>query len=62
MPYLENIEFEDSSRYYGQIVEESIREGIGIFETEEGDMYLGDWVNDTYHGYGMYIYHDGERY
>jgi hypothetical protein len=23
---------------------------------------MGDWQNDIYHGYGMYIYHEGERY
>jgi hypothetical protein len=23
---------------------------------------MGDWLNDTYHGYGLYIYNEGERY
>jgi hypothetical protein len=62
LPNTETIEFEENSRYYGQIIEDGIRHGMGIFETEKGDIYMGDWQNDTYHGYGMYIYNEGERY
>lgn len=28
----------------------------------DGSAYLGDWFNDNYHGQGIYIHPDGERY
>ena len=27
-----------------------------------GDMYVGDWKDDTIHGFGRYYYNNGHRY
>jgi hypothetical protein len=29
--------------------------GTGIFESDNGDIYLGEWENDLYHGEGILI-------
>ena len=28
----------------------------------DGSVYLGEWSDNNYHGQGIYIYPDGERY
>ena len=37
-------------------------EGQGEMTWPGGDKYIGDWEDDTRHGFGLYLYHSGNRY
>lgn len=39
-----------------------MKSGVGLLFIPDGSVYLGQWLNDIYHGDGIYIYPDGERY
>lgn len=55
------MEFNPKETYQGEIKNNS-KQGTGIFEMENGDIYLGEWDKDAYHGEGILISHNGERY
>lgn len=38
-----------NATYQGQ-VKDGKRNGTGIFEYETGDIYLGEWENDSFNG------------
>ena len=37
-------------------------QGQGEMTWPSGDKYIGDWEGDTRHGFGLYLYHSGNRY
>ena len=53
------ITYDDGSEYQGEINEENLREGFGMFSGADGSVYLGKWAGDAYHGEGVYLYPDG---
>ena len=36
-----------------------MKNGLGMLLVQDGSVYLGDWLNDNYHGSGIYIHADG---
>lgn len=36
--------------------------GKGRLIHSDGDVYIGDWLNDKAHGYGDYTHMDGAKY
>lgn len=52
----------DKSRYEGEMRVDGTRTGKGIMWFARGDIYCGDWLNDFFHGYGIYVHSNGERY
>lgn len=38
------------------------KDGQGVLYIADGSVYLGQWEENIYHGEGIYIYPDGERY
>lgn len=36
--------------------------GYGRFILADGDVFVGDWVNDKAHGHGEYHYAEGASY
>lgn len=38
------------------------RAGTGIYENANGDIYLGEWQDDSFCGEGIYIFASNERY
>lgn len=65
IPNFTNVAFTDG-KYIGEIVENKIRSGRGIFYYHVGDVYFGEWKNDNFHGNGVYTFaksqeiYDGE--
>ena len=55
---IQNINFNDGSRYFGEI-DDGMKNGIGMLLVQDGSVYMGEWLNDNYHGSGVYIYPDG---
>ena len=39
-----------------------VKEGKGIYYYANHDVYLGDWREDKFHGEGIYLFANGERY
>ena len=54
--------FRDGSEYQGELSVSGDREGQGIIEFKNGDVYFGSWKNDLFHGKGSYIFRSQERY
>ena len=50
-----------SGTYMGRW-KDGLRDGIGKFVWNNGDMYNGTWFNDKRHGQGVYLWHDGSKY
>lgn len=59
---VEKISYDDGSEYEGEVGYDNMREGFGLFKGADGSVYLGKWAADMYHGEGVYLYADGERY
>jgi hypothetical protein len=36
-----------------------VRQGKGIYFYKNGDIYIGEWFNDLFHGEGVYIFASG---
>lgn len=53
--------FPDGSKYEGQLNMDGSRDGKGIMYLNNGDVYCGDWSNGQFHGFGSYIFANGER-
>jgi hypothetical protein len=45
--------------YIGQINPQKMRHGKGLFKYPVGDVYLGGWKDDFFHGQGIYIFASG---
>ena len=43
-------------------VKDQQREGKGTFYFQNGDKYIGEWLNDKKHGRGTYYYKNGDLY
>ena len=55
--------YPNKSIYKGQISSPGgLREGKGIIRFANGDVYFGDWADDKFHGTGIYIFQNLERY
>lgn len=54
--------FRDGSKYYGELSVAGDREGQGIIEFGNGDVYFGSWKKDLFDGKGTYIFKSQERY
>jgi hypothetical protein len=39
-----------------------MKNGKGMLLVHDGSAYMGDFLHDIYHGEGIYIHPDGERY
>jgi hypothetical protein len=48
-------------KYNGEIDENKLRSGRGIFYYSVGDVYFGDWRNDYFHGDGVYKFCKSEE-
>jgi hypothetical protein len=54
------INYPDGGIYIGQINNSTkLREGKGIYTYQCGDIYLGSWKGDIFHGQGIYIFTNG---
>jgi len=54
--------FENGNSFEGQI-KNNIKNGFGIFIDKIGLFtYKGKWKNDRFHGYGKYIWENGDEY
>ena len=39
-----------------------MKNGKGIYHYPNGDKYVGEWKDDKFHGVGMYLFANGERF
>ena len=46
--------------YEGEINNSNQRHGMGKFTYDDGDIFIGTWLNDKRHGQGKMIYSDGD--
>jgi hypothetical protein len=46
--------FPNDAYYEGEFNEADERTGKGIFKYKNGDVYIGDWKDDKFHGKGYY--------
>lgn len=53
--------YPDGSTYEGHIHMDGQRSGKGIMYLSNGDVYAGDWQRGNFHGFGTYIFANGER-
>lgn len=51
-----------NEEYDGELDENYIRNGYGIYKYDNGDMYEGEFVEGLREGYGEYLYNDGSIY
>ena len=58
---VQKIVYSDKSDYEGQL-NQNKREGVGILEFTNGDIYLGEWKDDLFNGKGTYVFGYGDRY
>jgi len=49
---IKTIEYSDDSVYFGQILGESLKQGLGKFTFTNKGYYIGEWNNDEMSGYG----------
>jgi hypothetical protein len=61
MRNVNEIEYSTRETYQGEI-RDGKKHGTGIFEANNGDIYLGEWESDFYSGEGILIKKNGERY
>lgn len=54
--------YSDAAKYEGEINNQGLKQGRGIYHYSNGDKYLGEWFNDLFNGKGVYIFSLGERY
>jgi len=55
--------YPDNSIYKGQVKSpDSFRHGLGVYYFANGDIYLGDWLENHIHGKGVYYFIEGEYY
>lgn len=54
--------YSDSAKYEGELNNQGLKQGRGIYHYQNGDKYLGEWLNDMFNGKGVYIFSIGERY
>jgi hypothetical protein len=47
---------------YSQCIKGNCFKGHGTFQWENGDMYIGSWVNDLPNGQGKFIWENGDHY
>ena len=52
------IKYIDGGEYTGDMVD-GVRHGHGRFVSDMDDCYVGSWLSDVYHGYG--VYEDGSK-
>ena len=58
-----DLAYPDGGSYIGEVIADTLfRQGKGIFWYPKNDVYMGDWLNDTFHGHGIYFFGSGERY
>ena len=56
----EKITFEHGDTYVGQVSDDGKKHGYGVYTyTSDGSQLKGQWVNDSFTGYGVYITADG---
>jgi hypothetical protein len=53
--------YPDGSTYEGHIHMDGQRTAKGILYLSNGDVYAGDWKDGNFHGFGTYIFANGER-
>ena len=57
-----HIEYSNGNHYYGSVVNNFIRHGLGSLECADGSMYVDcDWVNDKRNGSGILYRPDGTK-
>ena len=56
------VNYPDGSTYLGQLSQDRLRHGKGIYTYPEGDVYFGTWNRDEFHGRGIYLYSNQEIY
>lgn len=54
--------YADNSKYIGELSSSNQRQGKGIYYYAEGDVYAGEWQDNTLQGYGIYLFCNGEKY
>jgi len=54
-----SVSYPDGSTYLGQLSQDRLRQGRGIYTYPEGDIYFGTWNRDEFHGEGVYLYSNG---
>ena len=60
---LVQILYPDTSVYKGQTKpSDSARHGLGVYYFSNGDIYLGEWVDNKIQGKGVYYFVEGEYY
>lgn len=52
----------DGSYYEGQMSENKLRNGFGVYYFPNGDVYIGEWVRNQMEGKGTYFYIEGDVY
>lgn len=59
-PEFKKVSYEDGSEYIGQFGE--CKQGKGMYSFPNGDVYMGVWREDKFHGEGLYSYGNGDRF
>jgi|JI6StandDraft_1071083.scaffolds.fasta_scaffold05757_10 hypothetical protein len=62
LPGIKELSYPDGGNYIGEVAQESIREGRGLYRYINGDVYFGGWRQEKFHGQGRYMFSSGETY
>ncbi len=56
------VEYASGSVYKGDVDDEGIREGKGVYNFASGSKYEGEWINGDMTGHGIYYWTNGNKY
>lgn len=54
--------YKNGDSYKGELNEEGEKEGLGVYNYANGEIYDGLWLEDEIFGYGEYFFRGGEIY
>lgn len=54
--------YPNGDRYEGQFNAKGVRHGKGVYTTNDGNVYVGEYKDGSRHGKGTYTMHNGSRY
>jgi hypothetical protein len=54
--------YPNGDRYEGQFNSKGVRHGKGVYTTNDGNVYVGEYKDGSRHGKGTYTMHNGSRY
>ena len=53
--------YPNGDRYEGEFNSKGVRHGKGVYTTNDGNVYVGEYKDGTRHGKGTYTMHNGSR-